>query len=274
MSMGMKKVIYFILLTFILSICTEIPVLADENTFFFELSADGNQEKEVNVGDIITVNLRLKRTDSSEPYMMYAMQDEIHYDSTFFELVERSEMLGEGITTTDIAMVDQYREFYMNYLSMSGGKQWDADTLIGSFQLKVIGESGVSQITNQDYLISTRDGSSSYQCKANDLTVIISTECTVQFITNGGSEIEDQIVPYGEMVEKPKDPKRKSYKLEGWYKDIHLTEEWDFKNDVVKSNMFLYAKWEKNESNYYPVYFIVLLIIIIIILLYKKRDMK
>lgn len=31
----------------------------------------------------------------------------------------------------------------MNYLSVSGGSQWDSDMLIGNFQLKVIGTAGV-----------------------------------------------------------------------------------------------------------------------------------
>lgn len=267
----MKKLLFSILLFLILGTGISVPVSAEENSFYFELMADGKQEKEVKTGDIITVVLRLKRKDSSDPYMMYAMQDEIHYDSTFFELVEKSEMLSEGITMKDIAMVDQYREVYMNYLSMSGGNQWDADTLIGSFQLKVIGESGVSRITSQDYLISMRDGSGSYPCEENELTIIISTECIVHFMTNGGTEIEDQIVQYGEKVVRPDDPKRKGYRLEGWYKDIHLTEKWDFDKDTVKNNMSLYAKWVEAENSCSWIYWIFILVILALIYFYWKK---
>lgn len=216
----------------------------EKPTFSFELSVDGKEVKEVRTGDIITVVLRLQRTDSDEHYTMYAMQDEIRYDSEFFEIVEGSTMLSTGIISTDIAMVDQYREFYMNYLSMSGGAQWDADMLIGSFQLRVIAETGVTKITNQDYLVSLQDGSGSYACEANELTIVLSTDCTVRFMTNGGTAVEDRIVPYGEKIPRPEDPVREGYTFAGWYKDIHLTKKWDFESDTVQGNMSLYAKWQ------------------------------
>lgn len=221
-------------------------------TFTFELTVDGKDTKEVETGDIITVVLKLKRTDASEPYTMYAMQDEIRYDSTFFELVEESAILNNGISSTDIGTVDRYREFYMNYLSMSGGNQWESNMLIGSFQLKVIGTAGVTKITNQDYLVSTQDGSGSFVCEANDITVILSNDCIVSFETNGGSEIADQMVQFGEKITGPEDPKKEGYKLEGWYKDIHLTEKWDFDEDTVEENMTLYAKWIELELGTEP----------------------
>lgn len=222
---------------------------ADTPSYFFELSVDGKDTKEVEPGDIITVVLRLKRTDASEPYTMYAMQDEIRYDSTFLELVEGSAMLGKGVASTDIALVDQYREFYMNYLSMSGGEKWEADNLVGSFQLKVVGESGVTKITSQDYLVSLQDGSGSFPCEANEVTIIISTACTVSFHTNGGNEIADQTVQFGEKINRPQDPVREGYVFDGWYTDIHLSDEWDFEQDTVQGNMSLYAKWNEAEAD-------------------------
>lgn len=227
-----------------------ITAEAAENdmTFSFEMTVDGKDTKEVQTGDIITVVLKLKRTDAAEPYTMHAMQDELRYDSTFLELMEGSAVLNNGIVTTDIAMVDQHREFYMNYLSMSGGTQWNADTLVGSAQFKVIGESGVSKITSQDYLVSLKDGSGSYKCDANEVTIVLSTECTVSFKTNGGSEIVDQTVQFGEKITRPEDPVREGYKFEGWYTDIYLSDEWDFENDTVQGNTSVYAKWSAVED--------------------------
>lgn len=235
----------FVLLSPFLSVTAEAA--DDSKAFAFELSVDSKDTKEVETGDVITVVLRLKRTDKSEDYTMHAMQDEIRYDSQFFELVEGSAVLSDGIVSTDIAMVDQYREFYMNYLSMSGGDQWKADSMVGSFQLKVIGTSGVATISNQDYLVSVKDGSESYKCDARDVTIIISTECVVSFQTSGGSEIADVKAQFGEKLACPEDPVRDGYKFEGWYKDIHLTEEWDFEKDTVQGNMSLYAKWSEEN---------------------------
>lgn len=228
--------------------CMTIMAANDDMAFSFDLAVDGKDTKEVQTGDIITVVLRLKRTDASDSYQMYAMQDEIRYDSTFLELVEGSAVLGKGIVSTDIAMVDQYREFYMNYLSISGGEKWNAETLVGSVQFKVIGVSGVTKITSEDYLVSVKDGSDSYSCDANEVTVVISTECTVSFKSNGGSEIADQTVVFGEKIICPKDPVREGYVFSGWYADIHLTDEWDFEKDVVEGNMSLYAKWTEKVS--------------------------
>lgn len=241
----MKKVIVATLTLLVTLQILFTPVFAVDNSmsFNFNLTVDGQDTKEVETGDIITVVLKLCRTDTSESYPMYALQDEIRYDSNFFELVEGSTVLNTGIESTDIAMVDQYREFYMNYLSMSGGTTWDRDTLIGSFQLRVVGQQGVTKITNQDYVVSVQDGTDSYLCRANDVTIILSTDCIVTFMTNGGNEIADQVVQYGEKAIQPTDPVREGFKFDGWYKDIHLTEKWDFNNDSVQGNMSLYAKW-------------------------------
>ena len=222
-----------------------VQAVGEKEQFLFELSVDGRDTKEEKNGDIITVVLRLKRTDKAEDYTMYAMQDEIRYDSQFFELVDESAVLSDGIVSTDIARVDQFREFYMNYLSMSGGEKWKADTLIGSFQLKVIGTSGVSTISNQDYLVSMKDGSDSYPCDAKDVTIILSTECVISFQTSGGSDVAEVKVQFGEKLTRPEDPVREGYSFEGWYKDIHLTEKWDFEQETVQGNMSLYAKWKE-----------------------------
>jgi uncharacterized repeat protein (TIGR02543 family) len=240
----MKKFVTIFLLIVMVMGLVPLSTSADEvNSFEFELSVDGSDSKTVSVGDVITVVLHLKRTDANEKYTMYAMQDEIRYDSDFFELVEGSVILSDGIESSDIGMRDQYREFYMNFLSMSGGAEWEADMLIGSFQLRVIATSGVTKITNQDYLVSTKDGLNSFPCTANELTIIASTECTVRFESNGGSLVEEQIVQYGEKVSRPEDPTREGYSFDGWYADIDKTIPWDFETDVVEGNMSLYAKW-------------------------------
>lgn len=240
----MKRTICFLLTLLFLLPVVSLTAAAAEPEFYYELTVDGKDTVEVDPGDLITVTLHLLRTDAQEPYTMYAMQDEIRYDSNFLELVEGSELLSSGIQSTDIGLVDHHREFYMNYLSFSGGVQWEPKTRIGSFQLKVTGESGVTTITNEDFLVSLKDGSGSYPCEANKLTVILTTDCTVKFETNGGTPIEPVTAIYGEKLARPEDPVREGKRLVGWFKDIHLSEEWDFDTDTVTGSMTLYAKWE------------------------------
>ena len=280
----MKKLIsIFLLLVMVVGILP-LAVSADGgNSFEFELTVDGAQTKTVAPGDIITVVLHLKRTDADENYTMYAMQDEIRYDSEFFELVEDSAILSDGIQSSDIGMRDQYREFYMNYLSTIGGTEWESDMLIGSFQLRVIASSGVTKITNQDYLVSTKDGMESYPCEANELTIILSTDCLVQFESNGGSPVEEQIVQYGEKVRKPEDPTRDGYSFDGWYADIDKTIPWNFETDVVNGNMSLYAKWiEESEIPVSDVpqqedcdwWWLILIVILLIIIYFVQRAVR
>jgi len=250
------------------------------------LTVDGKDTKEVEAGDVITVVLKLRRTDEAEEYTMNAMQAEIRYDSTFLELVDGSALLGQGIASTDVALVDHYREFYMNFLSIGGGEKWEENELVGSFQLKVIGDKGVTKVTCEDYLVSLPDGSGSYECEANDIMVILSTDCVVSFQTNGGGEIADQIVQFGEKILQPENPVREGYELEGWYTDIHLTDLWDFEEDKVEGNMSLYAKWVEADTTdvvvdqtgrtIHSAWWILLLIILAVALyyIYKKGTKK
>ena len=246
--MNLKK--WFVLL---LTILLLLPVLAvsvmaaDTPTFRYELTMDGKEAVEANTGDLITVTLYLYRTDKEEPYDMHSMQNEIRYDRNFFELVEDSALLSDGIQSTDVSILGGLQEFYMNYVSFTGGEEWQPKMRIGSFQLRVIGTEGVSTITNEDFRVSLPDGSGSYKCEANELTVILSSECTVKFETNGGTPIDPVTAIYGELLERPKDPVREGKHLVGWFKDIHLTEEWDFATDTVKGNMTLYAKWADGD---------------------------
>ena len=241
----MKKVISLILAVMLLLSCAVTAYATDDSReFFFELTVDGGNEKKVQPGDIITVVFTLYRSDSEDSYDMYAMQNEIRYDSEFFKLVEDSAMLTDGISTTEIGLRDTFREFYMNFVSLSGGESWNAKKLIGSFQLEVIGTSGVTKITNQDYLVSTADGKDSYAATCQDVTIILTTDCTVTFETNGGSEIPALVAQYGETIARPDNPVREGYRLVGWYTDIDLKNPWDFDTDTVQGNMTLYAKWE------------------------------
>ena len=245
----MKKIVALFLSVLLLLSCIPTAYATGEKEFFFELSVDGSDTKQVQPGDVITVVFHLNRTDEDAPYDMYAMQDEIRYDSNFFQLVEGSALLSDGIQTTDLGLRDNYREFYMNFLSLSGGEQWPARRLVGSIQLKVIGQSGVTQITNQDYLVSSADGTRHYKAACQEVTVIISTDCTVHFETNGGTQIPDQTVRYGEKVLRPEDPVREGYHVEGWYTDIDLKNPWDFEKDTVQGNLTLYVKWAQGDPD-------------------------
>lgn len=68
---------------------------------------------------------------------------------------------------------------------------------------------------------------------------------TVEFNSNGGTLVENQMVPGGGKVRKPANPKKTGYAFIGWYTDDGTFKNaWDFNNDVVTNNMTLYANWK------------------------------
>ena len=74
----MRNLLQRLLLVLILASLLSIGTFAGEKpTFDFVLAVDGEREVAVSTGDIITVTLTLRRTDSQKEYTMHAMQDEI-----------------------------------------------------------------------------------------------------------------------------------------------------------------------------------------------------
>ena len=68
--------------------------------------------------------------------------------------------------------------------------------------------------------------------------------CVVNFIVNGGTDVPSTTAPYNTKISAPDQPTKTHYTFGGWYKDVACTQQWDFANDVVKSNpLLLYAKW-------------------------------
>ena len=286
-KIDLKKILMLVMAVFVIFTSSVMPVAAAESSRSYEidLTVNGNHEVRANPGDVLTITMTLRRTDSSDAAKMYAMQDEIRYDPKFFEILDQNNFSIDGIEMTDIGLIDDYHAFYVNYISLSGGQEWDAETVIGNLQFKVIGEQGSSKLKSENCQVSLPDGSGSYNVNVNDLLVIVSTECIVDFDSMGGSEIESQKVLFGEHILKPEDPVREGYTFNGWYKDIYLKEIWDFEEDMVSVNMGLYAGWQEgvtataNDSFEFPWWIIIVLLYIIIVIyliirIYKKRNRK
>ena len=68
---------------------------------------------------------------------------------------------------------------------------------------------------------------------------------TVTFNTNGGSEIENQKVMYGQLVDVEENPVKEGYAFTGWYLDKDCTRQFDVEKDTVSDSVTLYSGWEK-----------------------------
>lgn len=84
-----------------------------------------------------------------------------------------------------------------------------------------------------------------------------SSNRTVTFESNGGSDVESQSIAYGGTVTSPTAPTKTGFTFLGWYKDTGLINAWDFANDKVgSSDITLYAKWTATTSSTYSIRFI------------------
>ena len=73
-----------------------------------------------------------------------------------------------------------------------------------------------------------------------------STNVTVTFDSDGGSAVEPQSVPQGQLVQRPADPIKDGHTFIGWYNKADLQyinlPEWNFDYPVFE-NMELVAQW-------------------------------
>lgn len=269
----MRRVLIAIVSAFSVILVLTAVAFAEEPSFSFELSIDGISKVDVNKGDVVTVALRLKRTDCGDDFTMHAMQDEVAYDPAFFRLVPAGTLTRDGVRTADVATADGRRAFVLSFVSFDGGEVWAADTLVGMFQLEVIGDSGAAALKNTRFLVSKEDGASQYDTTAQDVTVAVSNMCTVRFIANG-AVVDTQTVPRGSKLTRPDAPEQEGFQLSGWYHDAALTQPWDFDRDTVTVNTTLYAAYEPIESNptfLSPLWLLLLLPFVGIVVAWRKR---
>ncbi|WP_265333594.1 InlB B-repeat-containing protein [Paenibacillus sp. P13VS] len=70
---------------------------------------------------------------------------------------------------------------------------------------------------------------------------------TIHFDSNGGSEVPEQNVNYGDKTNKPDDPTKAGHTFAGWFTDSGLSQAFDFDNTPVTGDLTLYAKWSINS---------------------------
>lgn len=98
-----KKWMRALLLAALLLLLTPAAQAEEMPSFCFSLSANGKTEVQAQPGDVIALLLRLERTDSDDPYTMYAMQDEVVYDPLFLQFLPENSLTAEGVRIADAA---------------------------------------------------------------------------------------------------------------------------------------------------------------------------
>lgn len=82
--------------------------------------------------------------------------------------------------------------------------------------------------------------------KADGTSVVniyyIRNSYTVTFETNGGSDIPDKTIIYGQPVTEPATPTKAGFAFNGWYTSSNFSSLYTFGN-TISDNITLYAKW-------------------------------
>lgn len=92
-----------------------------------------------------------------------------------------------------------------------------------------------------------------YNSKINSLTERVSIleevkTHTVNFNSEGGSEITSQTIVHGEKASRPANPIRKGFTFKGW---TLYGEPWSFIGYSVTEDIYLHAEWERNQYRVY-----------------------
>ena len=204
----MKKFLSMFLVLAIV-VCMGITAFAADESreYLLELSANTASEIKAQPGDVITLTVALKQVKSDGgDNIIYAMQDEIRYDDEFVEVMDEMMLTANNIRTADVELMGGDKAFYINFLSMEKGTSWPQNAMLATFQVKVLGEHGATKLKNENVKISTKDGSASYVCAVQDVTIIVSEDCTIFFDSKGGSDVESIRVDIGKTNPQPEDP--------------------------------------------------------------------
>ena len=152
----------------------------------------------------------------------------------------------------DLVLINEDAEKIYAGTNIKGMNIYESITnLINIAKEKNIDVSIVDLIYNSENFIkekiiienTTISGGYSKTIDENDL-INNKTQYTISFDSNGGSNVENQIVFEGDKVSKPTNPTKDGYTFVEWQLD---GKSFDF-NTILNENIKLVAKWEKNKT--------------------------
>jgi len=253
----MKKIISALLMILVLSsLITGAFAEDDYKQYDFILTCNGEDNVTAEKDAVVTVKLSIRCLNFEEPTELAAYQTEICYDDEVLELVKGSMKLAEGVNAADIRTDEFGKRIRVSYAIPEETKLFKKETEVMTFDMKVLDEVGNTKLTQENYLVSTEDGYDTYDCSAEELTVVtesyIIPEHSVVFESMNGQTYDEVLITEGDTVSEPVTvPIREGYTFAGWYEDSECTQPYDFSKPVDNS-MTLYAKWDKTETPMSP----------------------
>ncbi len=164
-----KSMIFGFFLVSALLLLLPGSALAAENSFTFTLSAN---QTAVQIGDVVTVTMTISN-DAAATYKMFAMQDEILYDSSKLALVADSVKPLSGLTVGYRDLADGVsKKILISYVDFSGsGTERAASITAATFQLKALAAGTVS--VRNDALVMTNQQVKQLVVNGKDVAITI-----------------------------------------------------------------------------------------------------
>lgn len=70
------------------------------------------------------------------------------------------------------------------------------------------------------------------------------TLASIEFVSNGGSEVSTIYLEHNTTTLAPEDPVKEGYVFSGWYTEESFENLYDFRSPIT-DNVVLYAKWDE-----------------------------
>ncbi len=175
-------------------VLTSVAVFAatgSSMSFDFELTANGDTSAAVSVGDEISFQVELKRTDEGKngSYTMYSMQDEIIFDSSHLSMVEGSVIVAPSYDYNLRTMDDGVRErvILSRVVVNPDGAPTPDSLIIATFKLKALASIQNGSVISRNFKVNTKNGDT-YITTSNDVSLTIAglspVSHAIRFISN------------------------------------------------------------------------------------------
>ena len=214
------------MLAFVLAALLLAPaaLAVDESQrYAFDLTVDGAQEKTVNLGDTVTVQLALSRTDSAGDFTMYALSATLRFHSRLFTL--ESVQVRDGVSCTVTPQSggwEGWTDVTLNALASNiiGGDVWSAPAVLVTLKLKASAV-GAAEVMTRSGVVSTASGMDSFFAVTNDIQI------TVKDTGGEGTEPDTPTIP----PDEEQTPAFSDVPAGAWYEDaVHFVDSRDLFN--------------------------------------------
>ncbi|MDR0950441.1 MAG: InlB B-repeat-containing protein [Candidatus Ancillula sp.] len=179
----------------------------------------------VNTSQLVAnVDLQNQKLSTSETtFGQTTVQNDHHYAYSAGATQDGMSSAANPVCT---AQADEYSGAYFTN-SVKPLSSWFSDSSDQVLRIVDCGEDGTSAISSVLNIVLPR------------------ISYTVDFVSNGGTSIENQTLYSGDKVAEPQNPKKEHYEFAGWYSDLLLSKPYDFAAPIDDS-FTLYAKWAIN----------------------------